>query len=144
VDREGHKAKGKTQEVKDEGEVIRLLDANRARNISTSSVPSVPSYVLRVAWLTTTTSSWSAVIVANRMHIPPSQVKQAIWNIDMEVLTLDRVQILLKTIPSDAEMELLSSHALDPSRLGPSEQFCLELMVRVLRACSWPACWLAG
>lgn len=70
-------------------------------------------------------------IVANRLRIPFVEIRQAIWNLDPTVLTIDRVQILLKTIPSDTEMDLLTQYAADPSRLGISEQFCLELMVRL-------------
>jgi hypothetical protein len=70
-----------------------------------------------------------AVIVASRLQATPAQVKQAVWSLDMNLLTMDRVNILLKTIPTDAEMELISQHAHDPVRLGQAEQFCLELMV---------------
>jgi hypothetical protein len=70
-----------------------------------------------------------AVIVASRLQATPAQVKQAVWSLDMSLLTMDRVNILLKTIPTDAEMELISQHAHDPVRLGQAEQFCLELMV---------------
>jgi len=64
------------------------------------------------------------------MRKPFVEIRQAIWNLDMTLLTVDRLQILLKTIPSDSEMELLSQHASEPSRLGIAEQFCLELMVQ--------------
>lgn len=68
--------------------------------------------------------------MANRLRIPFVEIRQAIWNLDPSVLTIDRVQILLKTIPSETEMDMLTQYASDPSRLGISEQFCLELMVR--------------
>ncbi len=67
--------------------------------------------------------------MASRLQATPAQVKQAVWSLDMSLLTLDRVNILLKTIPTDSEMELISQHAHDPVRLGQAEQFCLELMV---------------
>lgn len=99
--REAHKGKDQAKKNKDEGEILRLLDPNRARNI---------------------------IIVASRLQATPAQVKQAVWSLDMSLLTMDRVNILLKTIPTDAEMELISQHAHDPVRLGQAEQFCLELM----------------
>ncbi|KAJ3295039.1 hypothetical protein HDU76_006893, partial [Blyttiomyces sp. JEL0837] len=79
---------------------ITLLDMTRARNIE---------------------------ILLGSLRVSYQTIREAIITVNDEVLTADRLAILMQCIPTDEEIELVQSFPGEPSQLGMAERFILTL-----------------
>ncbi|KAJ0402772.1 hypothetical protein P43SY_009716 [Pythium insidiosum] len=81
--------------------VVFLIDRSRANNIS---------------------------IIIKQFRMPHAAIREAIMKVDTQVLTLERVQGLLKILPSDEEVAAITGYQGDPLTLNEAERVLKELI----------------
>eukprot|EP01083_Nonionella_stella_P279286 950112_1 len=67
--------------------------------------------------------AYSIDIVLSRIRMSHHEIRQAILDMDSRALNLERIQNLVKIVPTDDESRLIRSYKGDPSRLSGTDQF---------------------
>ena len=67
-------------------------------------------------------------IMLKHFKVSPNSIKAAIINVDESIITGEKVAQLIRNAPTPEEIELLSTFPGNPSDLGKSEQFLLQMV----------------
>eukprot|EP01096_Ripella_sp_DP13-Kostka_P013863 TRINITY_DN6107_c0_g1_i1.p1 TRINITY_DN6107_c0_g1~~TRINITY_DN6107_c0_g1_i1.p1 ORF type:complete len:508 (+),score=280.38 TRINITY_DN6107_c0_g1_i1:1-1524(+) len=67
-------------------------------------------------------------IMLSHLKMSPAAVRNAILSMDEQVLTIERLNQLIKNAPTSEEQELLEAYKGDISELGKAEQFLIQIL----------------
>ncbi|KAJ0394199.1 hypothetical protein P43SY_007833 [Pythium insidiosum] len=67
-------------------------------------------------------------IMLARFRLPYAKIRDAVLEVDKELLSIEKVSALLQFAPEDAELEAVKAYSGDPKLLGDAEQYFREML----------------
>ncbi|KAJ0395533.1 hypothetical protein ATCC90586_006759 [Pythium insidiosum] len=67
-------------------------------------------------------------IMLARFRLPYAKIRDAVLEVDKELLSIEKVSALLQFAPEDAELEAVKAYSGDPRLLGDAEQYFREML----------------
>ncbi|GLE05174.1 hypothetical protein PINS_up014162 [Pythium insidiosum] len=67
-------------------------------------------------------------IMLARFRLPYAKIRDAVLEVDKELLSIEKVSALLQFAPEDAELEAVKAYTGDPKLLGDAEQYFREML----------------